>query len=256
MYNKNVFTICIFVLSVLLYLNSGCKREKAIHLDAEADACIRSDLDIRRNDNYGCQEFMVIGTSREGKLIGRPDAMRALVRFELAEIPSKSSIKEATLELTVHSFDSGSPSSVYTVNVHRVVDSGSRTPWSEGNGSERSPQPSGCVWVDDASGVAWLGAGDGGDDNNQTQPDFDPAVIANATVNQATHKTGDMIQWDITALVQDWVNQTHPNHGVVLKDPTTDGSFRGVRFGAREGNLHSIPGAVNGPRLVVTFVPK
>jgi hypothetical protein len=78
MYNRSIFTICIFVLSVLVYLNFGCKGEEVLRFDAEADACVRSDLNARRNDNYRCREFMVIGTGREGKPIGGP---RLVVTF-------------------------------------------------------------------------------------------------------------------------------------------------------------------------------
>ncbi len=254
MIKNTFFSACL--LGLLLSMNLGCgkKEKKTVELEAEADSHVRADLSDRENDNYGCHEFMTVGTNR----VGTPDAMRALIRFDLQAIPPKSSIKTARLTLTVHSFDNGTPSSTYTVNIHRIVDSGPRTPWQEGNGAERTPQPSGCVWVDEASGVAWVGAGDGGDANNQTQPDFDPAVVASATVNQGATSPGDTLGWDITALVQEWIDKTSPNHGILLRDTTTAGLFlfRGVRFGDREGKIHNIPGSVDGPRLTATFVRK
>lgn len=227
---------------------------------ASADTHIRTDLDVRRNDNYGCQESMVIGSSRGGGGIpfGGPDAMRALVQFDLSSLNtmSFSHVRSAILEMTLDSFDTGLSSSVYKVDVHRILPSGPRTPWIEGNGLEiGATLPAGCTNVDDAFGVAWVGAGDGGDANNQTQPDFDPEVVASATIAQATNVRGDVIRWDVTKLVQSWYNGTALNEGILLRDTTGDGSFRGVRFGARDGLLRGFPDAVTGPRLIVTLGP-
>jgi hypothetical protein len=185
--------------------------------------------------------------------------MRALVQFDLSGLAAAPlpHVQHAVLEMIVDSFDTGLSSSVYQVDVHRIVPSGSRTPWSEGNGLEiGATLPPGCTHVDDASGVAWAGAGDGGDANNQTQPDFDPAVIARAMISQATNVRGDAIRWDITELVRSWHSGAAPNHGILLRDATGDGSFRGVRFGARDGLVRGFPGAVKGPRLIVTLGPQ
>lgn len=220
-------------------------------LTSRADAAVRTDLDVRRNDNYGCDAYVIVGTGRAGEA----DAMRSLVRFDLSSIV-QATIASARLEMTLHSFDNGSTSSVYRVDVHRVVPSGQRTPWVEGNGTERVPAPPGCVGVDPAFGVAWAGQGDNPDPdaaNNITQPDFAPVTEATSTVNQATAMAGDIFQWDVTSVVQGWLNGTILNYGLLLRDTSTDGIFRGARFGAREGNIFGIPGAVNGPRLVLTF---
>ncbi len=143
---------------------------------------------------------------------------------------------------------------MYTVDVHRLL-----AAWTEGDGLEFFTPPAGCTGVDPAFGVAWAGLGDNPDPaaaNNQTQPPFDPTVFASATVNQAVNVAGDVIQWDITSLVQDWVNGTAPNQGIVLRDVTFQpGVFRGVRFGAREGLQFGMEFAVAGPRLVVTLLP-
>ena len=226
---------------------------------AEADTYIRTDLDERRNDNYGRQNFLEVGTSRGGggTILGDPDAMRALIRFDLTDVPADDPLVNAALELTVDSYDQGSSSSVYTLDVHRIVDSGRLTPWVEGNGFEGplgdplniSDAPPLSANVNNAFGVAWEGI----DANNQNQPAFDPAVSASAVIDQGVDGPGDVIRWDITTLVQDWLNGRVPNFGIMLRDVTTDGTFRGVRFGAREGELFKIPNAVAGPRLVLTF---
>jgi hypothetical protein len=58
-----------------------------------------------------------------------------------------------------------------------------------------------------------------------------------------------------TDLVRGWTSGAVPNYGIVLRDTTTDGSFRGVRFGARDGLLRGFPSAVPGPKLVIIRSP-
>jgi hypothetical protein len=209
-------------------------------LSAQADAAIRTDLDIRRNDNHGCEPSVIVGTSRGGGgiVFGGPDAMRSLVRFDLSSIV-KANLTNARLEMTLHSFDSGTPTSVYRVDVHRIIASSPRTPWVEGNGSESTPPPP-CTGTDPSFGVAWAGAGDNPAPdaaNNTTQPDFDPVFAATAAIGQSSALPGDVVQWDITALVNGWLAGTTPNFGLMLRDTSSDGGFRGVRFGAREGKI-------------------
>jgi hypothetical protein len=197
--------------------------------------------------------IIIIGTSRGGGGIpfGGPDAMRSLIRFDISGLTSPA--ESAILELTVHSFDNGSSSSVYTVDVHNIVDS-TLTPWIEGNGATATYPyaPPGASGTDPAFGVAWAGAGDNPDPaaaNNQTQPPFDPLVIASATIDQGVDEREDVIQWDITSLVNSWISGGS-NNGIMLTDTTANGLFRGVNFGAREGNIYSLSDAVDGPRLL------
>jgi len=44
------------------------------------------------------------------------------------------------------------------------------------------------------------------------KPDYDSTVISNA----ASGASGDVIEWDVTDLVQAWVNGTYDNYGLVL----------------------------------------
>jgi hypothetical protein len=237
---------------------------ETVVLDAVADTTTRTDLNARRNDNYGCDWFIVVGGSRGGGGIpdGGADGIRTLIQFDLAGIDRP--VVDAKLELTVgtyFSFSAPEVLQVYNVDVHRVVDSFPLTPWIEGNGVEgylEDPIP-GCVGVDAANGVAWVGASDGGDTNNQTQPDFDPTVEASAVLDENTSGAGSVFQWDLTDLVAGWAMGAVPNFGIVLRDVTTDGTFRHVFFGAREGRIYEdvIPDdrVQDGPRLVITLGP-
>lgn len=232
---------------------------QTITLSAEADTSVRTDLDVARNDNRGCEWVLYVGTGRggNGQPYGAPDAMRTLVRFDMSALPAGDVVERAVLELTVSGYDNGLPTSVYNVDVHRIVDSGALTPWLEGNGLH-SPGPNvpQCVGVDPAFGVAWSGVGDGGDDNNLSQPGFDPTVLASAVVNQATDGAGTVVRWDVTSLARAWADGTISNQGVMLRDVTTDGSFRGVLFGSREALAYEFPNGVAGPRLVITAGPR
>lgn len=228
-------------------------------LEAKADTTVRTDLDIRRNDNYGCTHIMEVGTGRGGNLEpeGAPDAMRSLLRFDLQHLPPEN-VLSAKLQLTLDSFDFGSSDSVYTIDAHRVLPSGPLTPWIEGDGFE-GPQdpplfvPPGCSEPDAAFGVAWVGGPDPLNEqgatlglDNQTQPSFDGAVVGSVTIHQATAAPGDVFEIDVTSLVNDWLSGAGANHGLVLRDVTTNGIFRGARFGTKEGEA---AGGVRGPRL-------
>lgn len=231
-----------------------------IVVEASADTYVRADLDARLNDNYGCHHFFAVGTSRDSadRQRGDADAMRSLIRFDLEGLPA-TPVSRATLELVVYGFDNGTTESVYAVDVHRVVASGDGNQWEEGRGFEFGrgglpdlPIPPGCEGTDPAGGVAWTGV----DPENTAQPEFDPVVIDSASVHQATTVNGDVVTLDVTGVVRSWIDRTEPNFGLLLRDITTDGLFRGIRFGAREGLLFGVDGiepSVVGPRLVLEY---
>lgn len=215
-----------------------------LRLSAAADTYVRADLDIRMNDNYGHERIMAIGTGRFSSIgsWGAADAMRALIRFDLPPIATTALIQRGILQLTVHSFG-GSVGVPFTVEVHRVTQH-----WLEGNGAEGYlnvvPNTSN---PDAANGVAWKGV----DSNNQAQPAFDPTPMATALIDPKTIKQGDVVKWDITAIVQQWIRDPSCNFGIILIDPTTDGNFRELRFGTREADMYRFPDEVSGPRLLV-----
>jgi DNA-binding beta-propeller fold protein YncE len=237
---------------------------RSLSFQSQKDAYVRSDLNVRKNDNYGMQDFIMVGTSRQPE--GSPDAMRALIQFDLDKVPA-TQLQSAKLQLSVYGFDNGTNQSLYSIEVHRILENQQswwKTPWNEGNGFEGPEStggvsgggPTGSTDPDSAHGVAWSGAGDNDDVNainNETQPDFDIRIDALATIRQDSMEKGSIVELDITTLVWDWLNDTLPNNGLMLLDNTTDGSFRGISFGAKEGFLNNLPNAVTGPRLVLRF---
>ena len=220
---------------------------ETLTLEAAADTLVRTDLDVRRNDNYGCEGGLMVGTGRGGGGIpwGGADAMRSYVRFAMPAI-SAAEVLRAELQFTVVAFNQGTGSSVFTLAAHRVIDSAPRTPWQEGNGTTNPTPPAGCVDVDQASGMAWEAL----DANNQSQPDFEGTPVATATATQGSTSPGDLVRWDVTSLVRAWLAGGYPNLGLVVRDPTSDGSFRELYFASRE---RGAPYA--GPRLVLTIAP-
>jgi len=59
------------------------------------------------------------------------------------------------------------------------------------------------------------------------------------------------VEWDITDLARTWQADAAVNLGLMLIDPTTDGRFRGIRFGSRDSKLFGFQNPVPGPRLHV-----
>jgi len=230
---------------------------RVVTLPAEADTVIRTDLNVIRNDNWGCAPFFMVGTGRggNGQPQGAPDAMRSLLRFDLDEV-EVAEVEHATLQISLSDLGRYPGTTPFFIDAHRVVPSGERTPWIEGNGYIGPDAiPEGCQNVDDAYGVAWWGGVDPlnyqGREyglNNESQPDFDPAVLGTITIDPLSSAPGDVFEMDVTEVVNDWLSGREPNEGLVLRDVTTAGTFREIYLGSREGEE---AGGVAGPRLVL-----
>jgi hypothetical protein len=222
---------------------------------------VRADLVIRENDNYGLQDFIEVGTGRQtaNQLEGAADRMRALLHYNVSGLPELN-LTSASVEASLLSFDNGLPSSVYTLNAHAITTTWLPSP-GEGNGFEGNrPQGASAALTDPdgANGTAWSGFGSNPDPfaaNNGSQPSLDPTTLDSQTVLQRTAVTGDVLRWNVTSLVKRWLSKASPNHGIALKDSTTDNRFRSVRLGSREGEIYGLPRAVPGTRLALSWNP-
>lgn len=224
---------------------SGAAPTGLVELAPSADTTVRADLPERTNDNYGCDPYVAVGRGRAGE----PDRIRGLVRFDLPQFFREVTVVRATLEGPVARFRDG-VGQTYHLGVHAVAPGDSLAPWIEGNGSEHVDSGVGCDWVDPAFGVAWFGQGDGGDDNNQSQPRFLAEPVAVATVVQDAMPPLLPVQWDVTALVRGWYAGRLPNAGLVIRDLDEGGEFRSLWFASREGQEAGLGQAL---RLVVEF---
>ncbi|MGI9343249.1 MAG: DNRLRE domain-containing protein, partial [Gammaproteobacteria bacterium] len=111
------------------------------------------------------------------------DTTRTLLRFDLDSIPPGAKILGATLFLERQS---GSGLNE-PIAAHRITQS-----WSEGL-------------------VSWLGR-EWFTPWNTPGGDFDPVAVATTLVGSGNQR----YDWDITPLVQGWVDDSYPNHGVIL----------------------------------------
>ena len=111
------------------------------------------------------------------------DTTRSLLRFNLGAIPAGARIMRADLSLER---ESGSGAD-QPVSAHRIVN-----PWSEAS----------VTWNQRESGTNWDTAG----------ADFDNMAITTTPVGPVNQRYA----WNITSLVQGWVDGSYPNYGVAL----------------------------------------
>lgn len=160
------------------------------------------------SSNYGSSISFTVTNGPRGH-IGR-----GLVSFDLSSIPPGKVLKTATLRLFTGSF-SNPKASVLTVNPVNV-------PWTEGGATWKSA---------DGTSNSWMNGGFGGNFG---------AAAASATIGSSY--TSGWVEWDVTALAQQWINGGSPNYGVgVLIDTPSIIIFNSREFTA------------NQPQLVLTY---
>lgn len=170
---------------------------------------------------------------------GSSKLRRAVLAFDLSDVPQGATVKTATLTLHMSRTTSGA----HTVSLHRVL-----ADWGEGasvaGGNEGG---GGAAMTEDATWVHTFF-----DTSNWTTEggDFEATASANATVVGAKFYT-----WDSTtgmvADVQGWVDDSSANFGWILignEDPAVSPTSK--RFDSREN-----PEQPNWPVLAVTFTP-
>lgn len=219
---------------------------------AASDTHVRADLNSRMDDNYGCDRKMTVARGRND--LGAAGATAAFIRFEIPE--QSRPVDSASLELTVNYLERHAPVTAMTLGVFRIVPSdNNRTPWEEGNGSETSNWPDGCVFVDEAMGVTW----EGGTEINPARPDISQYEYARYIIEATDYlEFGDTIELDVTALVNEWIDsEPEKNQGLAILVTDRGESFHAIEFGTREGETHIYFNAkdnrdlprIRGPRL-------
>ncbi|MDH5631903.1 MAG: DNRLRE domain-containing protein [Gammaproteobacteria bacterium] len=119
------------------------------------------------------------------------DYHRGLMKFDLGAVAAGSQVLSATLELYSNT-TSWSPA---TLNIHRMTRN-----WDEGGQNNSTGEAS---WNSAQSGQAWSAAGG----------DFDNKVYGTAVTPGAV----GWVSWDVTKLVQEWVDGKYDNHGLMLR---------------------------------------
>jgi hypothetical protein len=162
---------------------------------------------------------------------GVRSTQRTLIQFDLSAY-SAGSIQSAVLKFYVGAVDQSGH-----VLAYRVTQS-----WVEGTGTS-GDTTDGADWFTFDGSSSWGTAGG----------DYNSTVIADTVVSTS----GQWYSLDITSLVQNWVNGTQSNFGLILVsgDPT------GADTSGENGNtgIYDIPsseGAANQPYLEITAIPE
>ncbi len=149
--------------------------------------------------NHGSLAYLRIG-SAANTVIHRP-----LLRFDLRRIPAGAEVLSAGLTLWYGS-DGNSPSAPGEIDVRRVTRA-----WEEGRG-QGACDGSGADWREARAGLAWsapaqapatVGGGD-----------YDPVIWQYTKTHSSS---GGSNSFDVKGLVQQWVQGTSPNLGMLLK---------------------------------------
>ena len=153
-------------------------------------------------ENYGASRMLKVGADAQS-------LSRGLLAFGLRLVPWGTVITGASVSV----YQGGAaPAVPVTVTLHQV-----RSSWREGTG-DGACTGDGATWYEVQGGVHWSHLGG----------DFVAEPAASLTKPGAEGARWDT--FDVTGLVQSWVDGAWPNHGVVLKladETLADGRFVG-----------------------------
>lgn len=166
--------------------------------------------------NYGtCTTFLVDGQNGAR-------AYRGLLKFDLTSIPANAVINSATLTLVATAVQSNNS---FPIDVHRMT-----RDWAEGAQCNTNGTPS---WNQFSAGNSWTTLGG----------DFDATV--QGTTNVSTTGT---YNWSLSSLVQNWVNGTNPNYGLLMKFTTENTANEQKSFGSLQNAT-----IANRPVLAISY---
>jgi hypothetical protein len=177
--------------------------------------------------NLGAARLGAGGISQLILPAGTPARMRALMRFDLAGIPTGATISSAELQVTVVDHLPGGFPPGSTFELHRVLKD-----WGEGVQAVinlGAPAIDGeATWESPKHpGPAWSGPGASGVDDAEAQ--ISSAVAINALGAYTFPSTTDMI-----ADVQNWLTDPASNFGWLMKSGSENVQQTARRFGNRE----------------------
>jgi len=151
-----------------------------------------------------------------------------LVRFDLTKLPAGASISAATLSLNTTSHDNATDPAM-TIRAYKL---------------NRAWNVSQVTWNVAATGLPWSAGGA----NNA--PD-DRAGAAAATA--ITVGTSGWVDWDITALVQQWYADPGRNYGVLLRPEGTGGPIGKASYSFVSSDATGVTVAPLRPKLTITY---
>jgi len=163
----------------------------------------------------------------------QPNVQRALLQFDLDDLPGGLTVESAVVVLYRHSGPDGRNPDHVLMDVFRLT-----RPWEEAE----------ATWGLAASGDPWSGAGADGDFVGISGlPGVDPFAL-----NGSDPDKFDVVAWDVTSLVRGWYGGTFDNNGLLVLSEDPTGAPNKLHFFSRESG-----GAEFGPRLfLVLRVPE
>jgi Domain of unknown function (DUF4347)/Bacterial cadherin-like domain/Bacterial Ig domain len=162
------------------------------------------------------------------------DLQRVLVQFDLSAIPANATINSATLKMQATQIGGA-----LNIGVYEIQES-----WSEGL---KDGGVDAASWNERQTATPWTSAGG----------TFDPTPLASINTNAVGQHS-----WDVTSLVQAWVDGSKVNNGVMIGSPDGGGN-RTVTYDSRESVGGTAPVLVidytvnnnNAPTLDATKAP-
>jgi uncharacterized repeat protein (TIGR01451 family) len=153
---------------------------------------------------------------------GNP-ADRALIKFDISNIPSNATIVSANLKMT----KIGGSNTATNFSVHKITNN-----WMEGTGT--CTGTTGVAnWSQRQPGINWTTPGG----------DFNPTSEATISVSNNGN-----YNWSIPALVQSWVANPSSNYGLMLKFANEASVNNEMEFGSSENST-----VANRPQLVINY---
>ena len=179
------------------------------------DVILASDY---ANDNLGA-------TTHLETYYGGGTEHRSLIRWDLSDLPADITVNGAAVEL--YRYEENTENDMQ-LNLHRVT-----REWTEGDG-DFTPSPGGATWITATAGVAWTTPGG----------DYDTTIVGQTTL--PTDMEDGWVRVDATTAVQDWVEGSASNYGLLLLPTSGEWTFH--YFHSREAVTATLR-----PRLVVTY---
>jgi hypothetical protein len=154
-----------------------------------------------------------------------------LIKWDLSSIPAGSTIINASLSLYLQGYEGTGGDDLYDISVHKVIN--------------KNPVISEATGYDYSTSNPWTPAT--GVYNNIPLAQGDISLPEDI---RAIDKTLGYKSWNVTQMVQDWVNNNSMNYGMLLNSDSSATSDSNRFFASNEySNLGQRP------KLVITYMP-
>jgi len=121
------------------------------------------------------------------------------MKWDLSALPQDAIIQEATLSLYIYGYDGTGGDDNYEITAHKIIN--------------HNPDILSCTWNTYDGSNSWTGGANGGEQD-----------IAPAECSTIVDKTSGYKDLDITQMVQEWVDNSSTNFGLMLNSDTTAAS--------------------------------